>query len=121
VAEEYPAGLLYHPDHDWARIEDGEATFGITWFAQDSLGEVVFFEPPSVGAEVSANRAYAEVVVGDVAPELVELAYDPQTAGGLLVSLPATKGPSLEAEFARAGLFLAPIGAVEEGAGVVLA
>ena len=67
------------------------------------------------------NREFAEVELGDVAPELVELAYDPQTAGGLLVSLPAAKGPALEAEFAAAGLFLARIGAVEAGAGLVLA
>jgi selenide,water dikinase len=67
------------------------------------------------------NRAYAEVEVGDVAPELVELAYDPQTAGGLLVTLPAEKGPALEAEFARADRFLARIGSVEAGAGIVLA
>ena len=59
--------------------------------------------------------------IGEVAPELVELAYDPQTAGGLLVALPAERGPSLEAEFARAGLFLARIGAVAEGSGVTLA
>jgi glycine cleavage system H protein len=58
---DYPDDLLYHPEHDWARIEDGEATFGITWYAQDSLGELVFFDPPAVGTEVSANRAYAEV------------------------------------------------------------
>ena len=56
-----------------------------------------------------------------VAPELVELAHDPQTAGGLLVSLPREQGMALEAEFARAGLFLARVGAVEEGAGVALA
>ncbi len=61
MADEYPEGLLYHPEHDWARIEGEEATFGITWYAQDSLGEVVFFEPPSVGSEVSADAAYAEV------------------------------------------------------------
>jgi len=66
------------------------------------------------------NRAYAEVEIGDVAPEVVELAYDPQTAGGLLVSLPAEKAPALEAEFADASLFLARIGAVEAGSGVVL-
>ncbi|HWI09211.1 MAG TPA: glycine cleavage system protein H, partial [Solirubrobacteraceae bacterium] len=46
----YPDDLLYHPDHDWARIEDDVATFGITWFAQDALGEVVFFDPPEVGS-----------------------------------------------------------------------
>jgi glycine cleavage system H protein len=61
VAEEYPDELRYHPEHDWARIEDDEATFGITWFAQDQLGEVVFFDPPEVGATVNANESYAEV------------------------------------------------------------
>jgi len=71
-------------------------------------------------AGTRANRAYAAVEIGDVAPELVELAYDPQTAGGLLVSLPREKGPALEAEFARAGLFVARIGIVTEGTGVAL-
>jgi glycine cleavage system H protein len=61
VAEQYPEDLKYHPEHDWARIEGDEATFGITWFAQDQLGEVVFFDPPEVGASVSANESYAEV------------------------------------------------------------
>ena len=67
------------------------------------------------------NREYAPLELGDVAPELVELAYDPQTAGGLLVSLPADKAMALQAECAAAGLFLARIGAVEDGAGVSLA
>ena len=67
------------------------------------------------------NREYAPLELGDVAPELVELAYDPQTAGGLLVSLPADKAMALQAEFAAAGLFLARIGGVEDGAGVSLA
>jgi selenide,water dikinase len=66
------------------------------------------------------NRAYALLEVGDVAPELVELAHDPQTSGGLLVSLPAEKGMALEAQFAAAGLFLARIGRVEDGVGVGL-
>ena len=66
------------------------------------------------------NRDYATVEVGDVDDELVELAYDPQTAGGLLISLPRDQGPSLEAQFASAGLFLARIGTVEDGAGVAL-
>jgi selenide,water dikinase len=68
-----------------------------------------------------SNKAFATVEIGEVTPELVELAYDPQTAGGLLVSLPRDKGLALEAEFARAGLFLARIGAVEAGSGLVLA
>jgi len=61
VAESYPEDLKYHPDHDWARVEGGEAVFGITWYAQDALGEVVFFDPPKVGATVSAGQPYAEV------------------------------------------------------------
>jgi glycine cleavage system H protein len=62
VAEaSYPEDLKYHADHDWARIEGDQATFGITWYAQDALGEVVFFDPPEVGASVSKDDAYAEV------------------------------------------------------------
>jgi glycine cleavage system H protein len=57
----YPEDLKYHPEHDWARIEGDQATFGITWYAQDQLGEVVFFEPPDVGTEVRKDTAYAEV------------------------------------------------------------
>jgi glycine cleavage system H protein len=59
--ESYPQELKYHPEHDWARVEGDEATFGITWFAQDQLGEVVFFDPPQVGDTVSAGESYAEV------------------------------------------------------------
>jgi glycine cleavage system H protein len=59
--ESYPEDLRYHPEHDWARVEGQEATFGITWFAQDQLGEVVFFDPPEVGASTAANEPYAEV------------------------------------------------------------
>ncbi len=57
----YPDELKYHAEHDWARIEGDSATFGITWYAQDALGEVVFFDPPKVGAEVSKDQAYTEV------------------------------------------------------------
>jgi len=57
----YPEELLYHPEHDWARIEDDVATFGITWYAQDSLGEIVFFDPPEVGSSVTKDEPYAEV------------------------------------------------------------
>ena len=57
----YPDDLLYHPEHDWARVEGEEATLGITWYAQDQLGEVVFFEPPEIGKTVSKDDPYAEV------------------------------------------------------------
>jgi len=59
--ETYPEELKYHPEHDWARIEGEEATLGITWYAQDSLGEVVFFDPPEIGRELAKDDAYAEV------------------------------------------------------------
>ena len=59
--ESYPEDLRYHPEHDWARIEGDVATFGVTWYAQDALGEVVFFEPPEAGTTVSKDEAYAEV------------------------------------------------------------
>ena len=57
----YPEDLLYHPEHDWARVEGDQATFGITWFAQDALGEVVFFDPPNVGDELSKDQPYTEI------------------------------------------------------------
>jgi glycine cleavage system H protein len=81
VAEEtYPDDLLYHSEHDWARVEGDVATFGITWYAQDQLGEVVFFEPPQVGATVTKDQAYSEVesvkavseVVAPLSGEVVE-------------------------------------------------
>ena len=59
--ESYPEDLKYHSEHDWARIEGDVATFGITWYAQDSLGEVVFYEPPDVGSSVSKDQPYTEV------------------------------------------------------------
>jgi len=57
----YPEDLLYHPEHDWARVDGDIATFGITWYAQDLLGEVVFLDPPKVGARVTKDESYAEV------------------------------------------------------------
>jgi len=80
----YPDDLLYHPDHDWVRIDPddaGIATFGITWFAQDALGEVVFFDPPEVGSSLTANEFYAEVesvkavsdVIAPLSGEIVEV------------------------------------------------
>jgi len=60
-AESYPDDLNYHPEHDWARIEGDLATLGITWFAQDALGELVHFEPPEEGSSVSKDESYGEV------------------------------------------------------------
>ena len=86
AAESYPDDLKYHPEHDWARIDGEDATFGITWYAQDALGEVVFYDPPEVGATLSANQAYAEVesvkAVSDVfAPLTGEIVEVNETLG----------------------------------------
>jgi glycine cleavage system H protein len=77
----YPEGLLYHAEHDWARVDGDVATFGITWFAQEALGEVVFFDPPEVGSTVTADEFYAEVesvkavsdVIAPLSGEIVEV------------------------------------------------
>jgi glycine cleavage system H protein len=77
----YPDDLLYHPEHDWVRIDGDVATFGITWFAQDALGEVVFFDPPEVGSTVTKDQPYAEVesvkavsdVIAPMSGEIVEV------------------------------------------------
>jgi glycine cleavage system H protein len=77
----YPEDLLYHPEHDWARIEGDTATFGITWFAQDALGEVVFFDPPALGTSVTKDEPYAEVesvkavsdVIAPLSGEIIEV------------------------------------------------
>jgi glycine cleavage system H protein len=61
AAESYPDDLRYHPEHDWARVEGDEAVCGITWFAQDALGELVHFEAPEEGATLAKDQAYAEV------------------------------------------------------------
>jgi len=59
--ESYPDDLLYHPEHDWARVAGDEAVLGVTWYAQDALGELVHYEPPDVGSTVSRNASYGEV------------------------------------------------------------
>jgi len=77
----YPDDLRYHDQHDWARIEGDTAAFGITWYAQDSLGEVVFYDPPEVGATVDKDQSYAEVesvkavsdVIAPLSGEIVEV------------------------------------------------
>jgi glycine cleavage system H protein len=61
ASETYPDDLKYHTEHDWARIEGEEAVLGITWFAQDALGELVHYEPPTEGATISKDSAYGEV------------------------------------------------------------
>jgi glycine cleavage system H protein len=82
VAEaSYPEDLKYHQEHDWARVDGDVATLGITWYAQDQLGEVVFFDPPAVGKTISKDDAYAEVesvkavsdVIAPVSGEIVEV------------------------------------------------
>jgi glycine cleavage system H protein len=77
----YPDDLLYHSEHDWAKVDGDVATFGITWFAQEALGEVVFFDPPEVGTTVTADEFYAEVesvkavsdVIAPLSGEIVEV------------------------------------------------
>ncbi len=77
----YPTDVLYHPEHDWARIDGETATFGITWYAQDELGDVVFFDPPDIGKTVTAGEPYAEVesvkavsdVIAPMSGEIVEV------------------------------------------------
>jgi glycine cleavage system H protein len=77
----YPSDLRYHEEHDWARIEGDIATFGITWYAQDQLGEVVFFDPPEIGKTVRKGDPYAEVesvkavsdVIAPLSGEVVEV------------------------------------------------
>jgi glycine cleavage system H protein len=61
AAETYPDDLLYHREHDWARIEGDEAVLGVTWYAVDSLGELVHYEPPAVGATIAKDGTYGEV------------------------------------------------------------
>jgi glycine cleavage system H protein len=120
LADNYPDDLLYHSEHDWVRIEGDEGTFGITWYAQDALGEVVFYDPPEVGTSVTKDQSYAEVesvkAVSDViapmsgavssvneavseTPELVN--EDPYTSGWLVkvtLSNPSEADELLSAE-----------------------
>ena len=80
----YPQDLLYHPEHDGARVEDEIATLGITWYAQDALGEVVFFDPPAIGTTLVKDEPYAEVesvkavsdVLAPLSGEIVEVNDD---------------------------------------------
>jgi len=116
----YPEQLLYHPEHDWAQVDGELATFGITWYAQDSLGEVVFYDPPEVGATVSKDSPYAEVesvkavsdVIAPLSGEIVEvneaLADAPERinedpyAGGWLVKVRLSDPAEVESLLAAA-------------------
>ena len=77
----YPDDLKYHAEHDWARVDGDTATLGITWYAQDQLGEVVFFDPPAVGTQISKDDPYAEVesvkavsdVIAPLSGEIIEV------------------------------------------------
>ena len=81
AAETYPDDLKYHPEHDWVRVDGDEATLGITWFAQDALGELVHFEPPEEGSQVTKDSSYGEVesvkavseVIAPLSGEVVEV------------------------------------------------
>ena len=81
AAGDYPQDLRYHREHDWARIDGGEATLGITWYAQDSLGELVHYEPPDEGAQIEKDSSYGEVesvkavsdVIAPLSGEVVEV------------------------------------------------
>jgi len=81
VKESYPEELKYHREHDWARIDGGEAVLGITWFAQDALGELVHYEPPDEGAAVTKDQPYGEVesvkavsdVIAPLSGEVIEV------------------------------------------------
>jgi glycine cleavage system H protein len=120
ASESYPEELLYHSEHDWARIDGDEAVLGVTWYAQDSLGELVHYEPPDVGSTVGKDTSYGEVesvkavsdlispLSGEVlevnqgvvdAPELVN--EDPYGAGWLIrirLSSPGERDQLLSAD-----------------------
>ena len=86
----YPEDLLYHSEHDWARIEGEHATLGITWYAQDALGEVVFFEPPALGTSVSKDAPYAEVEsVKAVSDVIAPLSGEITEVNGVLADNPS--------------------------------
>jgi glycine cleavage system H protein len=88
-SEHYPAGLLYHPEHDWVRVSGDHATFGITWYAQDQLGEIVYWEGPEVGSTVRKGDPYAELEsVKAVSDVIAPLSGEVIDVNELLVSEP---------------------------------
>jgi glycine cleavage system H protein len=96
----YPENLRYHAQHDWARVNGETATFGITWFAQDNLQEVVYFEPPALGVHVTKDQPYAEVesvkavseVYAPLSGEVVEVNSALTDEAGLINSDPYGQG-----------------------------
>ena len=91
AAESYPDDLKYHQDHDWARVEGDEAVLGITWFAADSLGELVHLEPPEVGATISKDQSYGEVEsVKAVSDVIAPLSGEVLEVNGGVVDAPET-------------------------------
>ncbi len=124
--ESYPDDLRYHPEHDWVRVDGDEAVFGITWYAQDALGEVVYYEPPEASARIDADSPYGELesvkAVSDViaplagevvavneavveSPELVN--QDPYGEGWLIrvrLDDPASANALMDADAYRAHL-----------------
>ena len=98
AAETYPDDLLYHPEHDWARVDGDEAVLGITWFAQDALGELVHYEPPSEGDTIRFGQAYGEVesvkavsdVIAPLSGEVLEVNQRVVEVSAKVVSEPET-------------------------------
>ena len=91
ASESYPDGLLYHPEHDWARIDGDEAVLGVTWFAQDALGELVHYEAPDVGATVTKDSSYGEVESVKAVSDLISpLSGEVLEVNGKVVDAPET-------------------------------
>ena len=91
AAESYPDELKYHPEHDWARIDGDEATLGITWYAQDALGELVHFEPPEEGTQIAKDASYGEVESVKAVSELISpLSGDVVAVNQQVVDAPET-------------------------------
>jgi glycine cleavage system H protein len=84
--ETYPGDLRYHPEHDWVRVEGDEATFGVTWFAQDALGEVVYYDPPAVGDAITGGASYGELESVKAVSDIIAPASGEVVAVNALVS-----------------------------------
>ena len=111
AAESYPEDLKYHPEHDWARVEGDEAVLGITWFAQDALGELVHFEAPAVGDTTSKDEPYGEVesvkavsdVIAPLSGEILEVNQRPSDEPEIVNEDPYGEGWLVRIRLADAG------------------